>query len=175
MHKKTIWELRRDDPATYRAKAKRPLALVLDNIRSLNNVGSMLRTCDGFGVGRVCLCGITAAPPSPEIHKTALGAEDTVDWRHYDSTLEAIDELRAGGYTIWCLEQVEGSIPLEQWHPAADGRHAIIVGNEVDGVAQEVVDASDHCIEIPQYGTKHSLNVSISAAVALWQAITAQR
>lgn len=172
MHKKTIWDLNRDDIDTFRNKDKMPLALIADNIRSLNNVGSLLRTADGLALECVCLCGITATPPSPEIHKTALGAEDSVDWRHYPDTLEAMADLRRRGYTLCCLEQVEGSIMLDQWHPDPDGRYAIIVGNEVDGVAQQVVDAADLCLEIPQYGTKHSLNVSISAAIALWQTFT---
>ena len=170
MLKKTIWDLQRDDLDTFRGKPKRQLVLIADNIRSLNNIGSMLRTCDAFAVEGMCMCGITATPPSPEIHKTALGAEDSVAWRHYGTTLEAIADLRDHGYTICCLEQVEGSIPLDRWHPDPAGRYAIIVGNEVEGVDQCVVDASDITLEIPQHGTKHSLNVSISAALALWEA-----
>lgn len=173
MHKKTIFDLRRDDLDTFRAKAKIPLVLVADNIRSLNNVGSLFRTCDAFMVSGICLCGITAVPPSPEIHKTALGAEESVAWRHYDDTLDALRALRADGYTICCLEQVDGSVSLDTWRPDPTGRYAIVIGNEVEGVAQAVVDASDLCLEIPQYGTKHSLNVSVSAALALWEAFKA--
>lgn len=175
MLKKTIWDLDRDTLDRYRAKEKLPVVLVADNIRSLNNIGSLFRTSDAFMTDHICLCGITATPPSPEIHKTALGAEDSVAWRKYDDTLDAIANLRAAGYTICCLEQVAGSVPLDKWKPDRAGRYAIIVGNEVEGVDQRVVDASDICLEIPQAGTKHSLNVSVSAALALWTAFAALR
>ncbi len=166
--KKTTVEMHRDTIEQFHSKEKLPLIVVLDNIRSLNNIGAIFRTCDAFAVRHVCLCGITATPPSVEIHKTALGAEDSVDWSYYDNTLEAISVLHNRGYAVCCLEQVHGSVSLQDFAPA-DGRgYAIVVGNEVDGVDPAVVAASDIYLEIPQYGTKHSLNVSVSAAIALW-------
>lgn len=169
MKKKTIWDLQRVTPEEFRAGDKSPLAMVLDNVRSLSNVGAVLRTCDGFAVEEVMLCGVTGTPPSPEIHKTALGAEDSVKWTWYADTLEAIAELKRRGFTICVLEQVEGSVSLERFSPHPGCKYAIVAGNEVKGVAQEVVDAADVCLEIPQHGTKHSLNVSVSAGIALWQ------
>ncbi|MGM9799589.1 MAG: RNA methyltransferase [Muribaculaceae bacterium] len=168
MQKKTIWDLNRPTTEEYRAQEKLPLVLVLDNIRSLNNVGSMFRTCDAFAVHHICLCGITATPPSPEIHKTALGAEDSVAWQHFDNTLDAISALKEDGYTVCCLEQVKDSVSLEKFRVEHGKKYAVIVGHEVNGVAPEVVDAADVCIEIPQRGTKHSLNVSVSGGMALW-------
>ena len=168
MIKKTIWEMGRPDLAGYRASRKMPVALVLDNVRSLNNIGSMFRTSDAFAVESVCLCGITGTPPSVEIHKTALGAEDSVEWRHYPSTSEAVEEFRRAGYEICALELTHNSVSLEKYIPEAGRRYAVIVGNEVDGIAEEVVAAADVCLEIPQKGTKHSLNVSVSASIALW-------
>lgn len=147
---------------------KMPVAVVLDNVRSLNNIGSLFRTADCFAACMIVLCGISATPPSPEIHKTALGAEDTVPWRYFDKTLDAIEALRAEGFDILCLEQVIGSTPLNDFVPQPGKKYAIVVGNEVDGVVQAVVDSADAWLEIPQSGTKHSLNVTISAAVALW-------
>lgn len=175
MDKKTIWDLGRPSVDQYRSRPKLPLVLVADNIRSLNNIGSLFRTSDAFLVERIMLCGISACPPSPEIHKTALGAEDSVAWEHYDLTTDAIASLHADGYTVCCLEQVKGSVGLDTFRPDPEGRYAIVVGHEVDGVSQEAVDASDVCIEIPQFGTKHSLNVSVSAALALWHFFTAMR
>lgn len=166
--KKTTAEMHRDTIEQFHSKEKLPLIIVLDNIRSLNNIGAIFRTCDAFAVRHVCLCGITATPPSVEIHKTALGAEDSVDWSYYDNTLEAISVLHSRGYAVCCLEQVHGSVSLQDFAPT-DGRgYAIVVGNEVDGVDPAVVDASDIYLEIPQFGTKHSLNVSVSAAIAMW-------
>lgn len=175
MEKKTIWDLGRPSVDQYRSRPKLPIALIADNIRSLNNIGSLFRTSDAFLVDRIALCGISATPPSPEIYKTALGAEDSVDWIHYPTVTEAIDALRADGFTICCLEQVKGSVALDKFRPDPNGKYAVIVGHEVDGVSQEAVDAADICLEIPQYGTKHSLNVSVSAALALWQIFTALR
>lgn len=166
--KKTTAEMHRDTIEQFHSKEKLPLIIVLDNIRSLNNIGAIFRTCDAFAVRHVCLCGITATPPSVEIHKTALGAEDSVDWSYYDNTLEAISVLHSRGYAVCCLEQVHGSVSLQDFAPT-DGRgYAIVVGNEVDGVDPAVVAASDIYLEIPQFGTKHSLNVSVSAAIAMW-------
>lgn len=169
MDKKTIFDLHRVTAAEALDAEKLPLAVVLDNIRSLNNIGSIFRTADGLGVERLLLCGITATPPSPEIHKTALGAEDSVAWSYFPSTLEAIAALREEGYTICSLEQVKGSKPLPEFRPEPGRRYAVIAGHEVHGVAQDVVDASDICLEIPQYGAKHSLNVSVSVALAIYQ------
>lgn len=170
--KKTVDQMGRDTVETFRSKPKKPVAVILDNIRSQNNVGSIFRTADAFCVDMVALCGITATPPSPLIHKTALGAEDSVAWRHYDTTMQAVEALKAEGYVILCLEQVHDSVSLDIFRPDSDGKYAVIVGNEVDGVAQSVVDAADICLEIPQAGTKHSLNVSVSAAIALWHLFT---
>ncbi|MDE7448692.1 MAG: RNA methyltransferase [Paramuribaculum sp.] len=168
MEKKTIWDLDRPTVDQYRQRKKLPVTMVLDNIRSLNNIGSVFRTADAFLIERILLCGITACPPSVEIHKTALGAEDSVEWTYYPTTLEAIDELRAKGYTICTLEQVKESVELNKFTPQPDRRYAIIAGHEVNGVDPAVVDVSDICLEIPQYGTKHSLNVAVSSGIAMW-------
>lgn len=172
MEKKRIWELGRDSVETYRWKRKLPVVLVVDNVRSLNNIGAIFRTADAFLVERMALCGISSPPPSPEIHKTALGAEETVAWEYYADTTDAVAKLRADGYTICCLEQVKGSIALQDFKVSDSEKYAIVVGNEIDGVDQRVVDASDVALEIPQYGTKHSLNVSVSAALSLWHFFT---
>lgn len=169
MKKKSIWDLHRVSAEEFRQQEKSPLAMVLDNVRSLSNVGAILRTCDAFAVEEVQLCGVTGTPPSPEIHKTALGAEDSVEWRYYADTLDGIAELKRRGFTICVLEQVEESISLERFIPESGKKYAIVAGNEVKGVAQEVVDTADICLEIPQAGIKHSLNVSVSAGIALWQ------
>ncbi len=152
----------------YRLQRKTPLTVIVDNVRSLNNIGSIFRTADGFAATEVVLCGISACPPSAEIHKTALGAEQSVDWRHFGSTVEAIGRLRAEGWTIVCLEQVSDSTMLEDFSPEPGKKYAIVIGNEVDGVDPAAVDAADIWLEIPQSGTKHSLNVAVSAALAMW-------
>ncbi len=166
--KKTIADMKRDDLATFRAKPKMPVVVVLDNVRSLNNIGSIFRTADGFAVSEIVLCGISATPPAPEIHKTALGAEEAVAWSYHTSTAEAVARLRNEGYTICCLEQVNGSVSLESFDPEDGMRYAIIAGNEVSGVDPSIVATADFCLEIPQAGTKHSLNVAVSTAIALW-------
>lgn len=165
----------RDTVEEFRAKEKLPVTVVLDNVRSLNNIGSVFRTSDGFRVAQICLCGISAIPPSPEIHKTALGAEDSVAWRYFADTAEAVDTLRKEGHIICALEQVNGSVPLDRFVPERDRRYAIIVGHEVNGVDQRVVDMADYCLEIPQEGTKHSLNVAVSTAIAIWHFYLALR
>ncbi len=178
MEKKTIWELERDTVEQYKEKKKLNLIVVLDNVRSLNNVGSVFRTSDAFLVEKIVLCGITATPPSPEIHKTALGAEDSVDWVYFKETTDAVGWLKEHGYTLCCLEQVKGSIELQNFSVNGRDKYAIILGNEVNGVEQAVVDMSDYCLEIPQCGTKHSLNVSVSGGIAIWHffnAMTNQR
>ena len=164
-------ELGRISVEQFREAEKAPFALVLDNVRSQHNIGSAFRTCDAFRIGKICLCGISATPPTPEIHKAALGAEFSVDWEHFDTALEAVAQLREAGYTIVSVEQAEGATQLQDFRPEPDRRYALIFGNEVRGVAQEVVDASDLCLEIPQFGTKHSLNVSVSIGVVLWNII----
>ena len=169
--KKTNAELGRLSVEQFREADKAPLALVLDNVRSQHNIGSAFRTGDAFRIEKLCLCGISAVPPTPEIHKAALGAEFSVDWAHYDTALEAVTALRAEGYTIVSVEQAEGATQLQDFRPDPDKRYALVFGNEVRGVEQEVVDASDLCLEIPQYGTKHSLNVSVSIGVVLWSII----
>lgn len=168
MKKKTIWDLNRVSVDEFRNAKKIPLTVVLDNVRSLNNIGSIFRTSDAFAVERILLCGITATPPSPEIHKTALGAEDSVLWEYYPDTLDAVSALKKQGYTVCALEQVDGSVSLENYIADPSARYAFIAGNEVDGVDQNVVNLCDVSLEIPQVGTKHSLNVAVSTALAIW-------
>lgn len=162
-------ELGRVNAEGYRNLPESGVVLVLDNIRSAHNIGSAFRTADAFKVDRIFLCGICACPPSAEIHKSALGAEESVPWEHFADTLEAAASLRSAGYEIICAEQTEHSVSLENFIPEKGKKYALVFGNEVDGVQQSVVDASDFSLEIPQYGTKHSLNVSVSVGVVLWQ------
>lgn len=168
MKKKSIEELTRTTLEAYRAAAKLPVAVVLDNVRSQNNIGSVLRTADAFLIEKVVLCGICTPPPSPEIHKTALGAEDSVAWEYCPDTLAAVERLRCEGYIICSIEQVHHSVPLGDFRPEEGKRYALVLGNEVAGVAQEVVDCSDLCLEIPQEGTKHSLNIAVTAGIVMW-------
>lgn len=169
MKKLNILELNRMTLDDYRDADKMPLVVVLDNVRSLHNVGSVFRTSDAYRVEHIFLCGITATPPSAEIHKTALGAEDSVTWRYFKDTSEAVDLLRNEGYTIFSIEQAQGSIALQELQLEEGEKYAVIMGNEVKGVQQEIVDMSDACIELPQYGTKHSLNVSVTAGIVIWE------
>ena len=199
MRKLKITEMGRMNAEEFKASEKMPLIVVLDDVRSMYNVGSVFRTADAFRVEAIYLCGITAQPPHPEIHKTALGAEDTVAWQYFPTALDAVHALNQQGYTVYSIEQCEGSTPLQtlQTLPSPSlqggsgisanedtneqsnyslpagrvrgGSFALILGNEVKGVHQEVVDASDGCIEIPQYGTKHSLNVSTTAGIVIWE------
>ena len=164
-------ELGRVSAEQYKALPHSGVVLVLDNIRSAHNVGSAFRTSDAFKVDKIFLCGICACPPSAEIHKSALGAEDSVDWEHHDDTLEVVKSLRKEGFTIIGVEQTEHSVKLQNFHPGKSCRYAFVFGNEVDGVQQAVVDECDYCLEIPQFGTKHSLNVSVSIGVVLWEAV----
>lgn len=177
MHRLTVGE--------FKESAKIPLIVVLDDVRSAYNVGSVFRTCDAFRVEKVCLCGITATPPSTEIHKTALGGEDSVDWEYFKDTADCVRKLHAQGYFVWSIEQVEHSVKLQNLDAQSciptglsDVKSddetkfqgvAVILGNEVKGVRQDIVDMSDGCLEIPQYGTKHSLNVSITAGIVIWE------
>ena len=173
MRKLKITEMGRMSAEAFKASEKMPLVVVLDDVRSMYNVGSVFRTADAFRVQSICLCGITAQPPHPEIHKTALGAEDTVDWVYFKTAMNAVNQLKAEGYTIFSIEQCEGSTQLQDLQiPSSQhssSRFAIILGNEVKGVNQEVVNASDYCLEIPQFGTKHSLNVSTAAGIVIWE------
>lgn len=168
MKKKSMLDLGRITAEEFKAVEKIPVAVVLDDVRSEMNIGSVFRTADAFVIDHIALCGITATPPSAEIHKTALGAEDSVDWAHYETIGEAVAQLRHKGYKICTIEQVHGSISLQQFIAKPDEKYAIIFGNEVKGVSQEAVDASDCCIEIPQCGTKHSLNIANTAAIVMW-------
>lgn len=154
----------------YRALPEKGLVVVLDNIRSAHNVGSIFRSCDAFLADKVFLCGITPSPPSAEIHKTALGAEDSVRWEHCPDTVSVIRKLRSEGYVIVSVEQTTDSVCLDDFRPEEGTRYAYVFGNEVDGVSQEAVDESDLSVEIPQKGTKHSLNVSVCAGIVLWHA-----
>lgn len=169
MRKLLIDEMNRLTVEGYKASPKTPVTVILDNIRSLNNVGSIFRTCDAMRIERIILAGITAQPPSPEIHKTALGAENSVDWLHVPDTLDALDLCRRKGYVLCSVEQAEGSISLPDFRVEAGRRYAIVLGNEVKGVRQDVVDACHCCIEIPQFGTKHSFNVSVTTGIVLWE------
>ena len=167
--KKLVTEMGRIDRDAFAQADKLPLVVVLDNVRSLHNVGSVFRTSDAFRVERIMLCGITATPPSPEIHKTALGAEDVVEWQYFESTMDAVAALREQGYRIYSIEQCQGSIALQDFTTHPGEHYAVVLGNEVKGVQQVVVDASDGAIEIPQFGTKHSLNVSVTAGMVIWE------
>ena len=169
MRKLKITELNRLSVEEFKQADKLPLVVVLDEVRSLHNIGSVFRTSDAFLVNCIYLCGITATPPHPEMHKTALGAEDTVNWIYKKHTLEAVEELHNEGYTVLAIEQVEGSTMLGNLVLDKNKKYAIVMGNEVKGVQQEVVNACDGCIEIPQYGTKHSLNVSVTTGIVLWE------
>lgn len=161
-------ELGRVSKEEYRNLPESGIVVILDNVRSAHNVGSVFRTSDAFKADHIYLCGICATPPSAEIHKSALGAEDSVPWSYYEDTLEALKHLREDGYTIISIEQTEKSVKLSDYSPLKGGKYAVIFGNEVDGVRQDVVDSSDFSLEIPQWGTKHSLNVSVTAGVVLW-------
>ncbi|MBQ6055474.1 MAG: RNA methyltransferase [Prevotella sp.] len=147
---------------------KLPLIVVLDDVRSMHNVGSVFRTGDAFRIEAVYLCGITSTPPMAEIHKTALGAEDSVTWKYFDTALESVEALKADGYEVYSVEQAHGSTMLQNFTPINNKKYAVVLGNEVKGVHQEVIDASDGCLEIPQFGTKHSMNVSVTGGIIIW-------
>jgi 23S rRNA (guanosine2251-2'-O)-methyltransferase len=161
-------ELNRVGVEEFREQEKLPVIVVLDNVRSMHNIGSVFRTADGFAIEKLYLCGITAQPPHREIEKTALGATQSVAWTHFESTLEAIASLREDGYEIIAIEQASGSIMLNTFQPESSKKYALIFGNEVNGVSEEVMAQIDKCIEIPQFGTKHSFNIVISAGIVLW-------
>ena len=169
MRKIRTIEMKRLTIEEYREAEKLPLIVVLDDVRSMYNIGSVFRTCDAFRVDAVYLCGICQTPPSIEIHKTALGAEESVSWKYYKTALEAVDDLQKAGYTVLSVEQVEHSTKLQTFVPQRGLKYAVVLGNEVKGVHQEVVDASDSCLEIPQLGTKHSMNVSVTAGIIIYK------
>ncbi len=169
MQKTKNEELNRISVGDFILAEKTPLVLVLDNVRSLHNVGSAFRTADAFRVESICLCGITGKPPDREIRKTALGATESVAWKYYPTTLEAVADLKTRAYRICSVEQVKEAIQLDSYVPGKGEKLALIFGNEVNGVGQEVIDASDLILEIPQQGTKHSLNVSVSVGVVVWE------
>lgn len=170
MNKKLkLWEIGRVDEDTFRAQPKFPVSVVLNDIRSLSNIGAFFRTADAFNVEKIYLCGITAVPPHREIHKTALGATETVAWEHHASIVDLVKTLQASGAKICSIEQTEQTTPLQQVAQLPEGHYVLVFGNEVNGVDQEVVDLSDYIIEIPQFGTKHSLNVSVCAGIVMWE------
>lgn len=162
-------ELNRLDLESFKSAEKIPVVVVLDNVRSMHNIGSVFRTSDAFRIESILLCGITAVPPNKEIHKTALGATESVDWQYYENTLDALEYLRTKEYAICAIEQVENSVLLGDFQIEAEKKYALIFGHEVKGVDQSVVNICDFCLEIPQHGTKHSLNVSVSAGIVLWE------
>jgi tRNA G18 (ribose-2'-O)-methylase SpoU len=169
MRKLTNDELNRKSVNEFRSSSKSPFIVVLDNVRSLNNVGSIFRTADAFIVEAVWLCGITATPPHREIHKTALGATESVEWKYWDSAAAAAGELKKRGYRIISVEQADEAVPLDAFEVREGEKYALVFGHEIRGVSEEVVEMSDSCIEIPQFGTKHSFNVAVSAGIVLWE------
>ncbi|MCS3556055.1 MULTISPECIES: RNA methyltransferase [unclassified Sphingobacterium] len=171
MQKLSMDQLQRADVETFKNQEKTAITLVLDNVRSMHNVGSAFRTADGFAIEKIFLCGITATPPHREIEKTALGATQTIPWEHVEETTEAIKTLKELGYTIIAIEQAENSVLLQNFIPAKDAKYALIFGNEVNGVDEEVMSLVDYCIEIPQFGTKHSFNVSVTIGIVTWDFI----
>ena len=161
-------ELDRLTPDDFKTAEKNPIVVVLDNVRSMNNVGSAFRTSDAFLIEQICLCGITARPPHRDINKTALGATDTVAWTYFETTTEAVKQLQSEGWQVVAIEQAEDSTMLQDFAPETDGKYAFVFGNEVFGVEQQVVDVADTVVEIPQFGSKHSLNISVSMGIVLW-------
>jgi 23S rRNA (guanosine2251-2'-O)-methyltransferase len=170
MRKLSIEELNRISIEEFKTVGKIPVSVILDNVRSLNNIGSVFRTCDAFLIEKLYLCGITSCPPNKDIHKTALGATESVDWEYSDETIKIIRKLKSLGYTIYAAEQAEGSTSLQSMNLFKGEKYAVIFGHEVHGVEQAVIDLCDSCIEIPQGGTKHSLNVAVSVGIVLWDA-----
>ena len=169
MKKLKLEELGRMDVAAFKAASKTPIIIVLDNIRSMNNIGSVFRSADAFAVEAIYLCGITAQPPHREIEKTALGATDSVQWKYFENTIAAIEDLKAKDYHICAIEQVANSVSLAQLTIDKELKYALIFGNEVMGVEQQAINQSDTCIEIPQFGTKHSFNIAVTAGIVLWE------
>ena len=170
--KKNIFELTNCSVRQYKEKEKFPVAVLLDNVRSMYNVGSVFRTSDAFLVSEVILCGITGRPPHPEISKTALGAEESVKWRYENEALSVVEQMKKEGWLVCVLEQAHGSIPLQNFKTSPQLKYLLVAGNEVEGVNQEIVNLADIILEIPQQGVKHSLNVSVSVGIALWQMLS---
>ena len=168
MQKLSMDQLNRVDIESFKELEKTPITIVLDNVRSMHNVGSAFRTADGFAIEQILLCGITATPPHREIEKTALGATQSVDWTHHKETTEALQHLKEQGYKIFAIEQAENSTSLEQFEISTNDKYAFVFGNEVHGVDEKVMQIVDGCIEIPQFGTKHSFNVSVTIGIVLW-------
>ncbi len=168
MRKLKLDELNRLSVEDFKSIQKLPVVVVLDNVRSMHNIGSIFRTADGFAVEKICLCGITAQPPHREIEKTALGATQSVKWDYFETPLQAIEQLRNKGYQVIAVEQAEKSIMLQNFKPVKSQKYALVFGNEVNGVSEEVMKNIDACIEIPQFGTKHSFNIVVSAGIVLW-------
>ena len=172
MRKLSMYELGRKSVADFKLAHKKPLVVVMDNIRSMHNVGSVFRTSDAFLISGICLCGFTPQPPHRDIHKTALGATESVDWLYYENTADAVTALKEQGYKVYAIEQTQGSISLEQFRANVNNETlAFVFGNEVEGVSDEVLAICDGAIEIPQYGMKHSLNISVAAAIVLWEMV----
>jgi len=169
MRKRLNEELGRKSLEQFRKSEKLPVCVVLDNVRSHNNIGSVFRTSDAFLIESICLCGITATPPHRDIQKTALGATESVKWSYYQNTIDAVSHLRNEGYFIVAVEQVEGAFELQKFSVDKDTKYCIVFGHEINGVSQEIVDICDACVEIPQYGTKHSFNIAVSAGIVLWE------
>ncbi|WP_036910811.1 RNA methyltransferase [Prevotella sp. FD3004] len=168
MKKLRTIEMERLSVDEFKQADKISLIVVLDDVRSMHNVGSVFRTGDAFRIEGIYLCGITSTPPMAEIHKTALGAEDSVNWKYFETAAEAVEALKSEGYEVYSVEQAHGSTKLQSFAPSIDKKYAVILGNEVKGVHQEVIDTSDGCLEIPQFGTKHSMNVSVTAGIIIW-------
>lgn len=169
--KKTMDELHRLSADEMRQAGKHPVIVILDDVRSMHNVGAVFRSCDGFAITALYLCGYTPTPPHRDIHKTALGATETVNWKHFTDVTEAIATCRKEGYKIWAVEQVHNSISLEQFIPRPDEKTVLVLGNEVAGVSERAIQMADGCIEIPQWGSKHSLNISVAAGIVLWETV----
>lgn len=169
MRKLKLEELGRISVEEFKEIDKIPVVVILDNVRSMHNIGSVFRTADAFLIQKVYLCGITATPPHKEIRKTALGATESVEWEHVKDIQDLVSNLKSQGYSILSIEQAEGSVNLSDFEIQSDQKYALIFGNEVDGVQQEVINQSDYCLEIPQSGTKHSLNISVCAGIVMWE------
>lgn len=175
MKKLSNEELQRKSVEEFKQSDKQPIVIILDNIRSLNNVGSAFRTADAFLLKSICLCGVTGTPPNPEIHKTALGATGTVEWKYYKNTIDCVKEMQLNGFIICSIEQADQAIMLNEFICDRTKKYALVFGNEVYGVEQEVIDNSDHVIEIPQYGSKHSLNVAVSIGIVSWEFVRSNK
>lgn len=169
MQKKAMDELHRLSPEDFKASAKTPITVVLENVRSMHNVGSVFRTCDAFRVEQLLLCGYTPRPPHRDIHKTALGATESVVWKGYDHAIEAVSALKTAGYSVFAVEQVHNSISLDAFEPGSQDKIAVVFGNEAEGVSQDLLAQCDGSIEIPQFGSKHSFNISVAAGIVLWE------